>query len=919
MSPQTEPRQIPRPHDVRLGQDAATAAPGLDPAWRDLVIGAAGSSPYLAGLVQKEGLWLEEAAADPDTAMAALIQLARDGAVSLRQSKRRAALLTALADLGGLWPLEKVTQALTNFADTACHRALTDALRLVIGRKKLPVMTLDDAEDGAGLFVLAMGKMGAGELNYSSDIDLICLFDETRFDPADYAEARMAYVRAVRAMCARLSDLTDEGYVFRTDLRLRPDPAVTPIVISTEAAERYYESVGRTWERAAFIKARACAGDLEAGARFLEGLRPFIWRKHLDFAAIEDAHNMRLAIRTHKVRPGAITLPGHNMKLGRGGIREIEFFTQTRQLIAGGRDDSLRARATVAALDRLATKGWVEEDLAQELTAHYRFHRTVEHRLQMVHDAQTHDLPQNDEGFDRLAAMMDRQTDDLKAEVFDRLTAVHNATEGFFVPGSPQTDDTTDLDPKIIDRWRTYPALRSTRGAEGFDRIKPLLVDQLGQAARPHDALMALDGFLARLPGGVQLFALFEANPHLVDLFVDIVTTSPMLADYLSRNPQVFDAVIGGEFFEPWPGQPRLTDLLAQMLAQEDDYERKLDATRRWQKEWHFRIGVHFLRGLVTAQEASRQYADLASAVLDALWPAVVDAFADRHGAPPGRGAVLVGMGSLGAGYMTATSDLDVIVVYDPSDVPESDGRRPLAARQYYARLTQAMITATNAQTAEGRLYEIDMRLRPSGNQGPVATSWAAFQSYQQNEAWLWEHLALTRARVVAGSAALGADVATFLADLLARPRARDAVLAEVVKMRQRIFAAKLAGPVWDPKIGPGRLQDLELLAQAGLLLSGQGEGTTHAGLRACADTGLATAEDVAHLTQTYDQGWRVQMARRFLTTETLDLDALGAAGRGILLREVGAKDLEDGAKNLDCAFSRSAAIIDAVLGQEDA
>ena len=382
---------------------------------------------------------------------------------------------------------------------------------------------------------------------------------------------------------------------------------------------------------------------------------------------------MRLAIREHKGLGGPITLPGHNMKLGRGGIREIEFFTQTRQLIAGGRDPELRCRGTLRGLEVLAQKKWVESDVARALSDHYVAHRTVEHRLQMVQDAQTHTLPKSDEGFARLACMMARDVDSLQRDLRQRLAAVHELTEGFFAPSkSDASVPQANLDASILNRWISYPALRSARSRQVFDRVKPDLLARLSDTARPQDALIAFDGFLAGLPAGVQLFSLLEANPQLADLIIDISGTSPALAQYLSRNAGVFDAVIGGGFFSDWPQQAGLEQALQQELAREADYELRLDTTRRWHKEWNFRIGVHLLRGLISAQEASAQYADLARAVLAVIWPIVIDNFALKHGPAPGRGAVVLGMGSLGAGTLNAGSDLDLIVIYDPLDAEAS-------------------------------------------------------------------------------------------------------------------------------------------------------------------------------------------------------------------------------------------------------
>jgi [glutamine synthetase] adenylyltransferase / [glutamine synthetase]-adenylyl-L-tyrosine phosphorylase len=507
--------------------------------------------------------------------------------------------MSALCDLGGVWPLEDVTEALTRLADRAVHLALTTGVAEEIRRGRLPGATPDDAATAGGMVALAMGKMGAGELNYSSDIDLICLFDETRYPGAEQ-EARASFIKVTRRMTAVLSDVTD-GYVFRSDLRLRPDASVTPVCLSMAAAEAYYEAEGRTWERAAYIKARPCAGDLQAGARFLKTLTPFVWRKHLDFAAIQDAHDMRLRIRDHRGLHGPIAVEGHNLKLGAGGIREIEFFTQTRQLIAGGRDPDLRDRTTVGGLAALAGKRWMPAEVAEELTELYRAHREVEHRLQMVNDAQTHVMPATAEGVARIAAFCGQSEAEFRAGLLDRLNRTDRLTEGFFAPGEAEPAPELSETARAITRgWETYPALRSDRAQAIFRRLRPRMLRELARAANPDEALTALDGFLAGLPAGVQVFSLFEANPVLIELIVDIAGTAPGLARYLSRNAGVLDGVIGGSFWGDWPGLAALRLDLSGRLALAPDYEARLDAARRWAKEWHFRIGVHHLRGLTT-------------------------------------------------------------------------------------------------------------------------------------------------------------------------------------------------------------------------------------------------------------------------------------------------------------------------------
>ncbi len=891
---------------------------------QNLIEGAAGCSPYLSAVMAQQAEWLSGAFDDPAAALQTQYEALKQAPLDqlkplLRQAKARIAALTALADLGGVWELEQVTGTLTEFADLAVDVSLKALVAAEIKRGKLPGMGPDDVATAGGMVVLAMGKMGAGELNYSSDIDLICLFDETRYSDDDYHDARAAFIRVTRKMTALLSDITGEGYVFRTDLRLRPDPSVTPVCLSMDAAMRYYESLGRTWERAAHIKARPCAGDLKAGQEYLKNLSPFIWRKHLDFAAIQDAHDMRLRIREHKGLGGPITLEGHNMKLGRGGIREIEFFTQTRQIIAGGRDPDLRHRETVPALRALAGKGWVEPDVAELLIKRYRSHREVEHRLQMVNDSQTHDLPKSADEFDRLAQFMGiSDTEKLRARLMLELTEVHELTEGFFAPTVMKPEPAPDLPDgatEIMARWGSYPALRSARAVEIFERLRPDLLARLQKAANPAEALAQFDGFLSGLPAGVQLFSLFEANPQLIDLIIDICTTTPALARHLSRNSQVLDAVLGGTFFEPWPAGATLERELATKLAAVDDYERKLDTARRWKKEWHFRIGVHHLRGLIDAQEAGQQYADLAQASVAALWQPVVDHFAEKHGPPPGRGAMVLGMGSLGAGMLNATSDLDLIVIYDADGVEASDGRRPLQARPYYARLTQALVTALSAPMAEGRLYEVDMRLRPSGRQGPVATSLQSFMAYQQDEAWTWEHLALTRARPVAGNLALGDEIEAFRAALLADKGKLPRVLPDVADMRARLAEAKPARDEWEAKLGAGRMQDIELVAETAALLAGD-TARDIAGQLAAGEqrTGWLTGAQRQALQQAYNMLWRLRGTAKLLNEQALDMDALGEGARAFVLRELGADSVQAAAKALDTVVAASHMVVDGLL-----
>ncbi len=917
--------RAPIPHSPDRGAEALGHMHHLAPELAELIRGAGGSSPYLAGLIGKEGHWLSHALdQSPEDVIADLIaETATLDAASLdaglRGLKRRAALIVALADLGGVWGLATVTQAWTEFADACLAAALAIHVATLARRGKIPGQSEADAlATGAGMVALAMGKMGAGELNYSSDIDLICLFDESRFDgAAEEMEARAGFIKATRAMAATLNDPTADGYVFRTDLRLRPDPSVTPVCISMAAAERYYEAEGRTWERSAYIKARPAAGDLAAGERFLGALTPFVWRKHLDFAAVAETMDMRQRIRDHKGLHGE-ALEGHNLKLGKGGIREIEFFAQTRQLVAGGRDPALRAPRTVKALAALARADWITREVAGELADHYAALREAEHRVQMIDDAQTHSLPKSPDGFDRLARLSgEGDTARYRAVLQERLTAVSELTGDLYASKTraQSAPDLSETARSIISRWPGYPALRSARGQSIFERLKPDLLARLGEAVKPDEALSNFDGFLRGLPAGVQLFSLFEANPSLVDLIADICATAPGLATYLSRNSGVLDAVLDGQFFAPWPGATGLTEDLSRAL-QPLDYEAQLNTARRWQKEWHFRVGVHMLRGLIGADDAARHYSDIGHAVVAGLWPHVCADIARRHGPPPGRGGVVLAMGSLGASEMTAISDLDLIVIFDAHGVEMTEGRRPLDPRGWFAKATKALITALSAPTGEGKLYDVDMRLRPSGGQGPVATSLAAFEHYQRQDAWTWEHMALTRARVVAGDAGLGADVEAVRCAVIAARAGGAEILRDAADMRSRLQQAGRAGGRWAVKDGPGGLQDIALVAQALGLIAGSPLRTPPEQLRAAAEAGHLAPDLAERLAAIHTLFANVQQGARLLSAGPLDTDALGTGGRDFLVRLAEVTDPDALVTQLDTARADAAGIIAEILGE---
>jgi glutamate-ammonia-ligase adenylyltransferase len=818
-----------------------------------LLTGIFGCSPYLTSLIRRDPTGLMRVLASaPEPCFAELCrQLAQsvtgvhtmvEAMRGLRVFKTEVALLTALCDLGGVWPVMTVTRVLTQAADAAVAAAVGFLFRQ--SSRKGEWIPIDPArpEFGSGYIVLGMGKYGSFELNYSSDIDLIVFYDKARARLRDDIEVQRFFIRLTRDLVRMMQERTGDGYVFRTDLRLRPDPGATPIALSTDAALQYYESFGQNWERAALIKARPVAGDQSAGRDFLSALSPFIWRKYLDFAAIADIHAMKRQIHAYKGF-ASIGVAGHNIKLGRGGIREIEFFAQTQQLIAGGRQRDLRAPATLDALDRLTRRGWITPAVQSELDVAYRFLRRIEHRLQMISDEQTQTLPEEPDKLARVARFSGFvETNDFAAALTAELERVQRHYARLFEDSPPLTRGAANMvfageadDPDtvaalteigfsrpseviaMIRGWHhgRYPAVRSARARERLTEVQPILLEALGKSADPDLAFVNFDRFLSQLPSGIQLFSLLRRNPNLLELIAAIMGSAPRLARILGRRRRVLDAVLDPGFFGSLPDAASLAELIASELTQAHDFQECLDRARVIGSEQAFLIGVRLLTGTIMAGRAGSAYALLAERMIEALQLAVEVEMVKAHGKIAGGGAVIVAMGKLGGREMTAASDLDLILVYDhDGDATQSDGPRPLPASQYYARLTQRLISAFTAQTSEGNLYDVDMRLRPSGQKGPVATHLASFTDYQAREAWTWEHMALTRARVISGPPALRAKVEQAIRDVLVRPRDRATIAEDVRSMRSRIAKEKGTSDIWDLKQVRGGLVDLEFIAQ---------------------------------------------------------------------------------------------------------
>jgi [glutamine synthetase] adenylyltransferase / [glutamine synthetase]-adenylyl-L-tyrosine phosphorylase len=942
------PRTWPAPCDPaaaeRLVERIVAAGPDLaalaaQPESTAMLRALGGNSSFLADLAVREAEALAGLAdAGPDTVLAQAMARLRAVppsaphaivSIALRRTKRIVALVTAVADIGGMWPLERVTAALSDFAEAALDLAVAHLLRTAHEAEELRLPDPDAPTRGSGFVVLGMGKLGARELNYSSDIDLVLIYDPDAavYAPRTGGDACQTFMsRLGRGLVALMETRDAEGYVFRTDLRLRPDPAVTPPVVSLPAAIAYYESMGQNWERAAMIKARPVAGDRAAGAAFLDAIRPFVWRRGLDFAAVADIHAMKRRIDRHRggVLGGSADpvarIAGHNVKLGEGGIREIEFLAQTLQLVWGGRDPDLRLPRTLDALRRLSEAGHLEAERAEELAGAYRFLRRVEHRLQMVADRQTHTLPDRPADLARIACFLG-YTDTVGfarallghmervrvryGEVFETVVDAH--------PGAASDLDFRGDDPApaatvaalhalgftdarrivaSVRGWRAgrLRALRSERARNLLAGLLPDMLAALAHQPQPDSAFSRFDELLSRLPAGVQLLSLFQRNPGLLDRIAAVLGAAPPLADHLARHPAALEGLLAPEALE------NPAELLEAQLRDARRLEDVIAIVRRTVREEDFAISVATLEGRIDADAAGLRRSALADAALAALLPAVLDDFAVRYGRVPGGEMAVLLLGKAGGREMMAGSDLDLMLLYDhPADAPDSEGgARSLPASLWFVRAAHAFVAAVTAPGADGQLYAVDMRLRPSGNKGPVAVSLPAFRRYHQGSAWTWERMALTRARPVAGPPGLRARAEAAVVEAIAAADPAR-VRADASSMRARMCRDLPPEGPWDVKLGPGGQIDVAFIAQALQVVHarespGVRDPTTRIALANLADAGFLAQDDAALLTGA-DHLWRTVQGMLRLTLGRAQPETLPDASARPLLRAADAPD----------------------------
>ncbi|EMD82911.1 bifunctional [glutamate--ammonia ligase]-adenylyl-L-tyrosine phosphorylase/[glutamate--ammonia-ligase] adenylyltransferase [Pacificimonas flava] len=786
---------------------------------QDAVDRAQRYSPFLRGIVRRRPDWpralMDEG---PDAFLAPALAAPFHGTEEeIRGRRQRTAFGAAIADLSGVYDLTAVVRALSDFADLAIDWAVRTAIS-----ERIPGARPE------GFVALALGKLGSRELNYSSDVDLLYLFDGDRLPMRSGDDPAEAANRIARRISELLQRRTAHGYVARVDLRLRPDAEAFGIATPVRRAEIYYQGEALTWERAAFIRARPVAGDIAMGEQFLRTIQPFIWRRSLDYTAVQAIEDVSLRIRDHAKGPERFG-PGFDLKRGRGGIREIEFFAQAHQLIFGGRDESLRMPETRAALIALSAGRRIQVEDAAELSATYEALRNAEHRLQMVDDEQTHSIPARKEEREALAGLAGCSSFAAFAEpLLPRIEHAAARYEAFTSsaahPAVPRGKALASwlreqrlAAPKelatLIAKWRegAYRSLRSDPAQRELENALPVLAEAFGHLTAPHNALRRFDDMLSRMTSAVRFLALTTANPGIANLLARVMGHAPMLAGKLARRPELLDVLIGADL-DHGASAADYRKQAERHVARSGDLEEALDAIRRWSGEQRFRIGVSLLERRIDPLDGARAYSDIADAALVALMPAVELAMAAQHGKLPGGAVpIVLAFGRYGGRLLTDQSDLDLVFLFSGEHDAPSDGEKPIGATTYFNRLFQRFVSAVTVPTAAGPLYEVDTRLRPSGSDGLLAVSVDTFTDYQRQRAWAWEHMALTRARLVLGDAA-AQEVFTGIEAGLYQERDAGELMRRVIDMRADMDRAHPQSGPLDVKRGRGGLIDLEFI-----------------------------------------------------------------------------------------------------------
>lgn len=836
-----------------------------------------GASPFLVNLIYKtpalfRWLFLEngiDTSRTPDEMLAAL-RKGRNGEPDfndllklLRCFKRAEILRIASRDLNGLAPLEEVTAELSSLAAASLQVAYEVCRACLVREYGTPLVHTPTGSHEAEMTIIGMGKFGGNELNFSSDIDIIYFYesdkgettgvDSGRGTPKGVVSLHKFFNKLGEMVSKALSQVTEDGFVFRVDVGLRPEGKSGDMAVSLRSAEIYYESWGQSWERTAMLKGRPVAGSPELGQQLLNTLQPFVYRKYLDYNLIEDMKNMKQKIDVSLTR----SMEGEvNLKLGRGGIREIEFFIQALQLVYAGKNPRLRERNSLKALTTLLAAKLISEEDHLKLTEAYRFLRTVEHRIQVVQERQTHNLPAKE---DEMLALS-RRCGFLRADGLERFRRVleehrtnvstiygnlfHSRDEKLQQGVSPEAlfmlDRKADADlvkdmlaeRRFEDVDRAYEnllALRrgpvkanlTERSRRLLEKVMPLLVQELFESPDPDMALANLERFMNATGARSSCYALLAENQETLKLLVSLFGMSAFLSKILIGHPELLDSMVGRSYASAVKGSAAMAEELDALLAQAEDFEEQLDVLRRYRNEEFLRIGLNDIHGRLGQSEITSQLTLLGETCLAAAYRLAVHDL-QRFGRPKYRfeggeaeaNLAVIGMGKMGGGDLNYHSDLDIIFVFDHQGY--TDGARQISNHEYFAKLAQKMISILTMQTREGYVYKIDTRLRPSGNAGPLVTSLDSFLEYHRKEAQIWERQALTKARVVLGDEVLAGQLHDVIRHTVYGSSIDDAGRREIHRLRMRMEneLARETADSYNIKTGRGGMVDVEFIVQ---------------------------------------------------------------------------------------------------------
>ncbi len=881
----------------------------------------------------------------PDDADFALLQK------GLRQYKAREILRIGGRDLCGLADLAEITAELAALAASTLHRAYQVCDQLLRAEHGAPLL---DAPDGAPaeeaeFTVFGMGKFGGRELNFSSDIDLIYFYSSEKGMTAGVPNAlgeRKNRLHLHRYFCKlgemvtkAVGQATEDGFVFRVDLNLRPEGSRGEMAISMRGAETYYEAWGQSWERAAMLKGRPVAGSLALGQRLLKSLEPFVYRKHLDYGMLEDIKTMKQKIDHSLAREREGEL---NLKLGRGGIREIEFFIQALQLIYAGKNPDLREKNSLKALTLLRQAGLLKEEDERTLREAYIFLRSAEHRIQVVQERQTHNLPTAAEelralgrrcGFPDAAAFQAA----LKRHRAGVSAIYHDLFYTEEAEGRPEVRPEVSL---LLDRgadsdlikdlleekgfknpdaaYETLAALRdgpphshlTERGRRRLERIAPLLLQEVLDSPEPDMALRNLERFLFAVRARATFYALLAENPAIIKMLVNLFGTSQFLSRIFIQHPEILDSLVSRSYAVSFKEPRVMAQELAGLLAACDNYEDQLDVLRRYRNEEFLRIALNDIHGHTPQGEGTFQLSALADTCLNQALAIAREELLPRFGLPFCKDAggqeheaefAIIGMGKLGGMELNYHSDLDIIFIYEgegetrPAAGTDAGRFRSQTNQEYFSRLAQRIISVLTLMTREGYVYQIDTRLRPSGNQGPLVTSLPAYERYHQSSAQAWERQALTKARVVAGSAEFARRVSETTARIVyERPLPED-LRREIYRLRGRMETeiAKEGEELLNIKTGRGGMVDVEFLAQYMQLLHGQAhpelrQPNTLRTIEALMSLGLLSREAAEALSNGYKFLRRLENKLRLVHDQSINEIATERASLLKLARRLG-------------------------------